>query len=101
MKIDALRGMLGLAQRAGRMQSGSDMAIQTIRAGKAKLALLDEGASGNAEKRLQDACEYYSVPMYRLPRDLLSVSCGRSGRVMAVLTDQGFADKVKQLITEE
>ncbi len=64
---DRLRGMLGLAQRAGKLISGTDLTVAAVRSGKAVAALLDAGASENAEKKLSDACKSHGVPLMRLP----------------------------------
>lgn len=98
---NALRGLLGLAQRAGRLQTGGDIAIAAVKTGKAVIALVDESASENTVKKISDACIYYHVPLYHLPEGLLEMSCGRSGRVVAALTDAGFAAKIQSILSEE
>lgn len=98
---DKLRGMLGLAQRAGKLISGTDLTVAAVRSGKAVVALLDAGASENAEKKLSDACKSHGVPLMRLPEELLAESTGKDGRMMGALTDRGFAEKIILLIREE
>ncbi|MBQ7455676.1 MAG: ribosomal L7Ae/L30e/S12e/Gadd45 family protein [Clostridia bacterium] len=97
---NALRGLLGLCQRAGCLKSGTDMAVNAIRAGKARLAVVDEEASGNTKKRISDACIYYHVPLQELPPDLLGGATGKSGRMAAAVTDAGFAAKIGALLKQ-
>ncbi len=97
---DRLHGLLGLAQRAGRLLTGMDNTLSAIRSGKSCLVLADEGAAENTMKKLTDACIYYHAPLVKLPQGLLEGATGRDGRMMGALTDQGFADKVKGLIAE-
>ena len=98
---EKLRGMLGLAQRAGRLQTGADMTIAAIRSGKAKAALVDGDACKNTVKKINDACIYYRVRLLKLPGGLLEAACGRDGRMMGAVTDTGFAEKIITLMTED
>ncbi|MBR5232475.1 MAG: ribosomal L7Ae/L30e/S12e/Gadd45 family protein [Clostridia bacterium] len=98
---ERLRGILGLSQRAGRLVTGMDTTLSTVRTGKAVLVLLDESAAENTVKKLTDACIYYHVPLLKLPQDLLSYATGRDGRMMGALTDRGFAEKVKGLMAAD
>ena len=99
--LDRLRGLLGLSQRAGRLMTGMDNTLSAIRSGKAILVLMDEGAAENTMKKLTDACIYYHAPLVKLPEGLLSLACGRDGRMLGALTDQGFAEKVKGLMAAD
>lgn len=78
-------GLLGLSCRAGQITLGAEMALKEIKAGKAGLALLDEGASEGTQKKISDACAYRHVPLYRLPADALSAACGKEGRMAAAI----------------
>ena len=98
--VDRLRGLLGLAQRAGRLLTGMDNTLNAVRTGKAMLVLADESAAENTMKKLADACIYYHVPLVKLPQGLLEGATGRDGRMMGALTDKGFADKIKGLIAD-
>ena len=99
--IDRLRGVLGLSQRAGRLVTGMDTTLSAVRTGKAALVLLDESAAENTVKKVTDACIYYHAPLLKLPQGLLSAACGRDGRMLGALTDQGFAEKVKGLMAAD
>lgn len=96
----ALRGLLGLCQRAGKLQSGGDMALAAVRGGKARAALVDGGASANTVKKITDACIYYHVPLLKLPEGMLGSACGHEGRMIAAVCDAGFATRIKSLMTD-
>ena len=100
MNEAALRGLLGLCQRAGKLQSGGDMALAAIRSGKARVAVVDAQASANTVKKITDACIYYHVPLLTLPDGLLGAACGREGRMLAAVCDAGFASRLQMLMTE-
>ena len=97
MENDRLSGLLGLCQRAGKLQSGADLALKAIRGGSCRLALLDADAAPGTVKKITDACIYYRVPLITLPADLLSSACGREGRMAAAVLDPGFAEAMKPL----
>ena len=48
MNEAALRGLLGLCQRAGKLQSGGDMVLAAIRSGKAREHGADDGGGINS-----------------------------------------------------
>lgn len=96
----ALRGLLGLCQRAGKLQSGGDMALSAVRGGKARTALVDADASANTVKKITDACIYYHVPLLTLPAGMLGSACGHEGRMIAAICDAGFAARIQSLMTD-
>ncbi len=93
----ALRGMLGLCQRSGKLQSGTDTVIRAIRSGACRLALIDGGATANTVKKITDPCIYYRVPYLLLPPGMLGEACGREGRMAAAVLDAGFAARLTQM----
>ena len=97
MNEDRLRGLIGLCQRAGKMQSGADLVVKSIRSGACRLALIDGKAAANTVKKITDSCIYYHVPYLLLPSGLLEEACGREGRMTAAVLDAGFADRLRVL----
>ena len=97
MNEERLRGLIGLCQRAGKMQSGADLAVKAIRKGSCRLALIDEKAAANTVKKITDSCIYYHVPYLLLPAGLLEQACGMEGRLTAAVLDAGFAGRLRTL----
>ena len=89
-----LLGLIGLCARAGRLTSGEDACEKLIRAGKARVAFLDEGASANARKALRNACESYGVTLVTLPEGELGRVSGKPGRMAAATADESFAQSM-------
>lgn len=98
---EQLRGMLGLCQRAGKLQSGADQVMNAIRNGSCRLALIDGEASQNTVKKITDACIYYHVPYLTLPGGALGEASGRDGRMTAAVTEAGFAKRLLALSQAE
>ncbi|MBA4602085.1 YlxQ family RNA-binding protein [Thermoactinomyces mirandus] len=90
--MDKLLQQLGLAMRAGRVVSGEEFVLKEIRSGKAWLVLLAVDAGRNTKKKIADKCSFYNVPLMRCGnREQLGKAIGKEERVVAAVTDQGFA----------
>lgn len=93
--------LLGLAMRAGKLVSGEETVIKTIRSGKAALVIFTEDASQGTKKKITDKCSSYKVPFYEImQRGELGHAIGKAERVVIALTDTGFAGQVKRLLDE-
>ena len=57
MKQDKTLSLIGLATRAGKTASGEFCTEREVKAGKAKLVILAEDASGNTKKKFQNMCD--------------------------------------------
>ena len=94
-------GGLGLAMRAGRVQCGESVCDKLSKAGGARLVLIDAAISPGSFKAVTDACRYYGVPYVMTPAGELGRAIGRTGRMTAVITDEGFAERLKGLLSAE
>ena len=93
--------MIGLAKRASRLQCGTELCCEAVRAGKAKLVLLAENVSENTKKKVQNCCAYYrsACHMLDIDADRLSHAVGASMSLAAVaVTDEGFAQAITALL---
>ena len=97
MNEASARGLIGLCQRAGKLQTGADLTAKAIKNGSCRLALLDGGAAANTVKKITDPCIYYRVPYLLLPPGMLGEACGREGRMAAAVLDAGFAARLTQM----
>ncbi len=100
MGNELLQGMIGLCQRAGKLESGTSLAEAAIRSGRCCLALVDSSASANTVKRMNDSCSFYGVSLIKLPPGLLEKACGKSNRMAAAVTDAGFAEKMMSFVRD-
>ncbi|HSK69532.1 MAG TPA: ribosomal L7Ae/L30e/S12e/Gadd45 family protein [Candidatus Limnocylindria bacterium] len=100
MREGELRGILGLAFRAGQLVPGAEMSLQLIRDGKAALVLVDTAAAANTAKKLSDACAYRGVSMCRLPEGELARALGRPEMAAAALKRGNFAKRAEELCGE-
>ena len=83
---------LGLCQRAGKCQSGEFAAERAVKAGKAKLVLLEQTASENTRSRFLSLCTGRGIPLKLVPE--VGRAIGREGHVVMAVTDIQFANMI-------
>ncbi len=98
---EKLRGLLGLARRAGALRSGTENTLSAVRAMSAGLVLLDGAASGNTRKRIGNACAAYHAPLAELESGLLGDAVGSPGSITACIAPGSFADAVRNLLRQD
>lgn len=94
MDEQAVRGLLGLAMRAGQLVLGTGRVVDMLRAGEDLAVLVDEHAAQNTQKRLADTCTSYNRPLCRVPAALLESALGRSGVMVVALKQGGIREKI-------
>lgn len=94
----AVLNLLGLAQRAGRLVSGTDLVLGQIK--QAKLIFMAAETSSNAASKLTQAATAYSVPLIKIfTEQELSQAIGRQRKIVAVM-DAGFAKALLKKINQ-
>lgn len=90
--------ILGLAVRAGKVQTGAEAAEQAVRRNKARLVLIAADASGNTTDRLLLRCQRERIPVRQLgSKAELGHWTGKAERAVAVVLDAGFASRMLEL----
>lgn len=93
---------LGIAQRAGQVQSGDAAAEAMIKKGKAKLLILAEDASAGTKKHFVQLAEYKNVRWIEAGEKLrLGIALGRSPRSAIAVTDEKFANRLQDLFIDK
>lgn len=92
-------GLLGLAAKAGRIQSGEFSTEKSVKSGKAHLVIVAGEASQNTKKMFRDMCTYYEVPYFEFgEKEELGRAVGKKMRASLAVLDAGFSEAiVKQL----
>ena len=83
---------IGLCRRAGKCQSGEFAAERAVKAGKAKLVLLEENASENTKGRFSSLCAGRNIPLKLVPQ--VGRAIGRESHVVMAVTDIQFANLI-------
>ncbi len=101
MTNQRLLNLLGLAQKAGKVVSGEIAVEKSIKYGQAKLMILAEDVSFSSKKNYLHLAELYKLPYFvKLSKQELGTSIGKHARSAIVLTDDGFAQSVLNIIND-
>ena len=92
MQETKLFNSLGLCRRAGKCQSGEFAAERAVKAGKAKLVLLEETASESTRERFSSLCAGRNIPLKLVPQ--VGRAIGRESHVVMAVTDIQFANLI-------
>lgn len=94
--------MLGLAKKAGRIQSGGFCVEKAVKSGRTSLVLIAEDASANTEKEFTQMCKFYDVPcQIYSKKEILGAAIGCEFRVVVAVMDEGFAKSIQKAIAAE
>ncbi|MBW7473255.1 ribosomal L7Ae/L30e/S12e/Gadd45 family protein [Paenibacillus oenotherae] len=100
MKHKAL-SLLGMAMRAGKLVTGDETVLKTVKQGKARLVILAGDASDNTKKKYRDKCSTYNVKLVEaFDRISLGEAIGKSERVLIAVTDAGFSASITRSLTQ-
>ncbi len=92
--------LIGLAKRAGYVESGEFCCEKAVKEGRAKLVIIAGDASDNTKKKFTNMCSYYKKDLVFFGiKDGLGHSLGNEFRASVAVTDSGFAEKIKGLIS--
>lgn len=96
--------MLGLARRAGRLSSGHDAAVDSIRKGQACICFVTEDGSERLKREMKRTVERYDnkIPYVELKCTQYDIR-EATGLRSAVITvnDAGFASRLQEFLSEE
>ena len=94
--MDKILSMLGLAKKAGRLESGEEPVGAAARARDGRLILLASDAAENTVRRATHFAEAGQCLLARIPadKDALGRAVGRTSCAMLAVTDIGFAEAV-------
>ncbi|MGT2935213.1 YlxQ-related RNA-binding protein [Streptococcus castoreus] len=96
--LQRLSNLLGLAQRAGKVISGEELAVKAIQNQQVALVFLANDAGPNVTKKVTDKSNYYNVEVSTVFNALeLSTALGKPRKVVAI-ADTGFSKKMRTLM---
>ena len=97
MRPDPVLQLLGLARKAGKLESGEFSCENAIKDGSARLCVVASDASDNTRKKFSDMCSYRRVSyMEYSDKESLGHAIGKEFRASLVVTDAGFAEQIQK-----
>ena len=91
--MDRLLSLLGIARKAGKIESGGFLCEKAIKSRRARIVILAEDAQKNTVSMISNKCTYYNIPYgFYGSKEVLSHALGKGERSCVAVTDQGCAD---------
>ena len=92
-------GLLGLAAKAGKVQSGEFSVEKAVKSGRTFLVIVSEEASENTKKMFSNMCTDYEVPYYEFGgKGELGHALGKEMRASLAIQDEGFSKAIVKLM---
>ncbi|HAN21754.1 MAG: hypothetical protein A2Y15_00380 [Clostridiales bacterium GWF2_36_10] len=90
--VKKLLGVLGLANKAGALEVGTNNVLNSIKNEKAKLVILAADISENTKKLLTDKANYRNIKMLSLPVSMEEFAhvLGKKSTSSAAITNDNF-----------
>lgn len=90
--MNKLLSVIGLANKAGALVTGTNNVLDSVRKRKAKLVLVANDISDNTRKLLTDKTTYRSIKIITLPVSMaeLGKALGKTDTSSAAITDENF-----------
>ncbi len=97
--VNKVYGLLGIASKAGKVISGTDIILEKMTRKKVKLVIIAEDASEKTIKNMKYYCnkENVEVIVYGNISEN-SKAIGKNNRATIGIIDQNLADAIKKLI---
>ena len=96
---ERLRGLLGLATRAGQTVFGTEKCLAAARDGELALLLAERDVSPGTLEKLERACAAGGIPLVPVPPDTILLATGREG-VAAGVRPGGLAESIERMSAE-
>lgn len=101
MMDEKVYSFLGLATKAGKLISGDETCERAVKAGKVRLVIVTEDASGNTRKKFMDMCSYRNVAIRCFgKKEKLGRHIGKSVRSVVAVIDGSFAEHLLEMIDD-
>jgi len=94
--------LLSLCNKAGKLVAGEYSCEKALQSGAGQLVIIAIDASQNTKKKFLNKSFYYRVDAFEYgKREEISNAIGKENRVTVVITDEGFAKGIKNIITND
>ncbi|MFO7612876.1 MAG: ribosomal L7Ae/L30e/S12e/Gadd45 family protein [Clostridia bacterium] len=92
---DRIYPLVGLAKKAGKTVTGSELCIKEMSAGKVILAIVAEDASDNTKKRIRNACAARKIEYVEYGvGEMLGKMTGSDNRMVVGIKDKNLGNLI-------
>lgn len=101
MVNDKIKGLLGLATKAGKIIAGFDAVSESIVKKKAKLVIISIEASDKTKSNIKYLCDRNGITCIEYGEtNFLSDAIGKKNKAVICIKDINFATEIKKFIME-
>ena len=99
--MQRIKGMIGLARRAGKVIMGTELITLAFPKGKVRLVIIACDSSDGTKEKLTHKCEYYKIPslVLDIEKEELGALLGKSSVAAVAICDNGFATEIARLVS--
>lgn len=98
---DKVKGLLGLAMKAGKIVAGYDAVCDCIQRKKAKLVIVSCEASDRTKNDIKRICNNNDVICLEYAEiEFLSNAIGKNNKAIVCIKDNNFATAIKNILME-
>lgn len=102
MNTRKIYSLLGLAQRARKLESGAFLTEKCVKSGKAALVILSSDASDRTGKDIRNLCAHYETELLELGTKAQLGQClGQEERSCCALKDIHMAEEILRLSRQD
>lgn len=96
-----IKGLLGLATKAGKIVAGFDAVCENVEKKKVKLVIISIEASEKTKSNIKYICEKNNVPFIEYAEiNFLSQAIGKKNKAIIGVKDSNFATAIKNILME-
>lgn len=96
---DKIFNLIGLCKRAGRVSSGEQAVLESIKTKKSCLVIISEDASENTKKKITDKCQSYKIKhIFLSDRWTLGKYIKKEYAVLISVNDRNFAEEILKIL---
>jgi ribosomal protein L7Ae-like RNA K-turn-binding protein len=100
--LNRVYSAIGMANKAGKIISGTDACLRAIKAGAVKLVVLAEDASDNTKKKIMNACGYSNISCVVYGKGgMLGKVTGKNHRIVAGVRDKNLSKLILSKMQQE
>jgi ribosomal protein L7Ae-like RNA K-turn-binding protein len=97
---DKALGMLGLAQKAGKIASGEFATEKAVKERNAYLVIVADDASDNTKKNFTDMCKFYKCDiLFHWDKETMGNALGKQFRASVAVCDENMALAIKKKLS--
>ena len=99
--INKIYSLIGLSMKAGKIAFGADMCEEKIKNKSAKLIIIAEDTSDNTKTKFINLANLYNINIVMFGEiERLSNSIGKVNKGVFAILDDGFGNKILQMVKE-